>query len=362
MALTEGILTTTSAVLLNMADGATYTGGSNNSYISGPMRKTGDDAFVFPTGKTGRLSQIAISAPANVTSQFEAEYFASNSTITPDNLDMGTGLFSVSGKEYWNLNRTVGSDPVSVTLHWNANDLTIKSTLSDLRVGHYDGNEWNSEGGTTTGTLTAGTVTSSGLVTSFSPFTIGSENGDNPLPVTLTKFTGRNVNGQAHLFWTTAAELNNSGFEIMKSTDGKNWSSIGFVAGVGTSNKLNNYGFTDVNLVFNSFYKLRQVDFDGKTTDSKSITIEANKTELSVVAYPNPFTSSLNLTIAANKTEKATISVFNVIGKIVSETEMNLVSGANSTELKLTDLPAGVYTLRVVQANETVNLKVVNNK
>ncbi|MFY8035253.1 MAG: beta strand repeat-containing protein, partial [Flexibacteraceae bacterium] len=267
LALTNGVLTTSTANELTLADGATYTGGSNSSFVSGPMRKTGNDAFVFPTGKAARYSQIAISAPATITSQFEAEYFASNSTITPDNLDMGTGLFSVSGKEYWNLNRTVGADAVSVTLHWNANDLTIKSTLSDLRVAHYDGNEWNSEGGSTTGTITVGTVTSAAPVSSFSPFTIGSENGDNPLPVTLTKFTGRNVNGQANLFWTTAAELNNSGFEIMKSTDGKNWSVIGFVKGVGTSNKVNNYAFTDANLVYNSFYKLRQVDFDGKTTD-----------------------------------------------------------------------------------------------
>lgn len=362
LALTNGVLTTSSANELTLADGATYTGGSNSSFVSGPMRKTGDDAFVFPTGKTGRYSQIAISAPANVTSQFEAEYFASNSTITPDNLDMGTGLFSVSGKEYWNLNRIVNSDPVSVTLHWNANDLTVKSTLSDLRVGHYDGNEWNSEGGTTTGTIAVGTVTSSAPVNSFSPFTIGSENGDNPLPVTLTKFTGRNVNGQANLFWTTAAELNNSGFEIMKSTDGKNWSSIGFVKGVGTSNKVNNYAFTDVNLTVNSYYKLRQVDFDGKTTDSPTITVNASKTELSVVAYPNPFSTSLNLTIAANKTEKATITVISVIGKIVSETQVNLVNGANTTELQLTDLPAGIYTVRVVQANETATLKVVNQK
>ena len=145
----------------------------------------------------------------------------------------------------------------------------------------------------------------------------------------------------------------------MKSTDGKNWSVIGFVKGVGTSNKINNYAFTDANLVYNSFYKLRQVDFDGKTTDSKSITINANTTELSAVAYPNPFNNSLSLTIAANKTEKGKVTVLNVVGKVVSEMEVSLVNGANITELQLASLPAGVYTVRVNQTNEVATLKVV---
>jgi hypothetical protein len=128
---------------------------------------------------------------------------------------------------------------------------------------------------------------------------------------------------------------------------------------VGTSNKVNNYAFTDANLVYNSFYKLRQIDFDGKTTDSKSITINANTTELSAVAYPNPFNNSLSLTIAANKTEKGKVTVLNVVGKVVSEMEVNLVNGANITELQLANLPAGVYTVRVNQTNEVATLKVV---
>ena len=67
---TRGRLVTTSTNILILGDNNTSPGSSVNSYVEGPLRKIGNDAYIFPTGKAGVYSPIAISAPANATKCF----------------------------------------------------------------------------------------------------------------------------------------------------------------------------------------------------------------------------------------------------------------------------------------------------
>jgi hypothetical protein len=95
------------------------------------------------------------------------------------------------------------------------------------------------------------------------------------LPIELLSFNGSHNydTGYNELEWITASELNNDRFDIYSSIDGENWSLVGSVKGVGTSNMQNNYNFnhrSESNLVY---YRLKQVDYDGEYKYSDIISV-----------------------------------------------------------------------------------------
>ena len=97
----------------------------------------------------------------------------------------------------------------------------------------------------------------------------------NLIPVELTSFTASTVDGNVVLNWITATELNNAGFQIerRKTTDERreDWESIGFVNGNGTSTETHTYSFADESPVAGkSYYRLKQIDFDGSFEYSNS--------------------------------------------------------------------------------------------
>lgn len=262
--LTDGNIYTTAADLLIINDDATSTSGSVNSFVDGPMRKIGDDAFVFPTGDGSIWARIAISAPGATTDAFDAEYF---------DTDFGVhirvpALADISIIEYWDLDRSAGTSDVDVTLYWEDGTRSGVTNLGDLRVGHYSSgtSQWEDEGnGGTSGAAAAGTVTSAAAVTSFSPFTLGSFSVANPLPVELLSFEVEERGDAAVLSWSTASEINNAYFAIERSETGRHFEKIGVVNGNGNSTAIHNYQFIDESpLIGTSYYRLRQVDFDGR--------------------------------------------------------------------------------------------------
>ena len=142
---TAGVMNSTSTNLITFADNATTTGannGANPSYVNGPVRKIGNDAFTFPVGKAGAgYHYCAISAPAVTTDAFTAEYIrgaaSTLGTIT------ASGLSHVSSCEYWSLNRTAGTSAVNVTISWtgtsNCNGAAYVNDLATLTIAHFNG-------------------------------------------------------------------------------------------------------------------------------------------------------------------------------------------------------------------------------
>ncbi|MCZ8217722.1 MAG: hypothetical protein O9262_15870, partial [Cyclobacteriaceae bacterium] len=155
---TNGNIITTATNLLNFSNDAIASGGSNASYVDGPVRKTGNDAFSFPTGNNGVFRPIAISAPGTASHHFTAQYFKENQAF---GTNMATGIQNISGCEYWILDRTGGNSNVAVTLSWNSGDCTGEyiNDLGDLRVVRWNGTTWANHGnGSTTGDAAAGSV------------------------------------------------------------------------------------------------------------------------------------------------------------------------------------------------------------
>jgi hypothetical protein len=103
-------------------------------------------------------------------------------------------------------------------------------------------------------------------------------NGSNsPLPVQLTEFTGVADKEVNHIGWTTVTEINCSYFEVERSNDGSNFTSLGTVQGAGNSTLTNHYTFTDETPFLGAnYYRLKQMDYDGQYRYSNEISITNN--------------------------------------------------------------------------------------
>jgi hypothetical protein len=334
---TSGVLFTTATNILNFADNATSTGGSNNSHIDGPIRKTGNDAFSFPSGDGGFFRPISISAPTNVAHFFTAEYFKAVHPFGGP-ATYPTGIVTVSTCEYWMLDRSpaVGGSNVSVTLSWNTPDCTgpYITNPANLRVVRWNGTAWVNHGnGGTTGNATNGTVISAGLITSFSPITLGSSGLDNPLPVELISFTATAENERVNLKWVTASELNNDFFTLQRSSDGVEFTSLDIVDGAGTTQSTSRYNYVDETPAAGiNYYRLKQTDFDGSSDYSNIIAINL---DLEWYIYPNPASKGKEITI--NK--KGDYAVYNNLGVL-------LIRISNSAKLDINSFAPGIYTIR----------------
>lgn len=169
-----------------------------------------------------------------------------------------------------------------------------------------------------------------------------------PLPVSLTNFTVVNKNNSAYLSWTTQSEINNTGFHIEHSYNGNDFTNIGFVKSAsiaGNSSLELNYFFTDNNLnAGKNYYRLKQVDKDGKFTFSDVKRLDINKDLITV--SPNPFQSTITLT---NLNDANTITISNNIGaKLLSVTTDK---NTKTKVLNLSTFPGGLYFVNIQSGN-----------
>ena len=166
----KGTLTTTSSNLLTINNGGTVSGASDSSFIDGPVKKIGNSAFVFPTGKGNSCRAIEISAPSNTTDAFTGEYF-NTGQVLGSNKD--TTIKQLNNCDYWALSRNVGSSNITVTLFWNKQTCLITS-LSSMRVCNWNGTIWIDKGNAGyTGSAMAGSITASLNNNTYSYFTLG---------------------------------------------------------------------------------------------------------------------------------------------------------------------------------------------
>ena len=170
--------------------------------------------------------------------------------------------------------------------------------------------------------------------------------GGNPLPVELSLFSANVKERKVELNWQTATELNNKGFEIERNT-GNGWQNIGFVAGKGTSNTVNNYSFTDnSNLYGKVSYRLKQVDNDGKFTYSNAVEVELGlpKSIELLANYPNPFNPTTTINFVMPQAGNVVVKVYNSLGaEVATLFNGKMDSGMQQLQFDAANLTSGVY-------------------
>ncbi len=164
------------------------------------------------------------------------------------------------------------------------------------------------------------------------------------LPVEFMSFTGfRNEIGAVRLNWLTASERQNNYFEIERSTDGFTFEKIGEVAGAGTTSSVSSYVEMDASAPFAVvYYRLNQVDFDGRSSFSKTISVEAVETEANMVVYPNPLLGEELSLKWVNVEGEVEYTLFNAQGVEILQGEVS----SDEVKINLSQLEAGVYVIQ----------------
>ena len=163
------------------------------------------------------------------------------------------------------------------------------------------------------------------------------------LPVELTSFSGREEGHNNLLEWITASELNNERFEIWSSADGVNYSVIGEVNGQGTCHVEHRYEFTDRNPSgFLTYYKLRQVDFNGSAQWSNVIAV--SRSGLISVA-PNPVENAVRIQFNFSHLQELSIQIADVSGRVVKKLAVSQIQQGDKIDWNLHDLQSGVFYL-----------------
>ncbi len=169
-----------------------------------------------------------------------------------------------------------------------------------------------------------------------------------PLPVELTTFTGVVINNSVLLNWSTATELNNSGFEIERKNSSV-WEKIGFVSGNGNSSAIHNYQFTDKipsGKIID--YRLKQLDNSGSFKYSDNVEVTFVPKNLVVSNYPNPFNPSTTIRYSVPFDSKVNVVIYNSLGQKV-ETLVNGFQPQGLYEIKWNAVShaSGIYLLSV---------------
>jgi hypothetical protein len=276
----------------------------------------------------------------------------SNSNGSYSHASKDASINHISTNEYWILNRTGGTSNVIVTLSWNNFVSGGIDNTATLQVVRWNGTMWKDHGN---GGIVGSTIGTSGAVTSFSPFTLGSSNTQNPLPVELLSFKAEAMANQVELDWTTASEVNNHFFTIERSVDLITYEEVARVKGAGNSNAVKSYQtFDSKPLNGISYYRLVQTDFDGtrREYDPQMVQFAGdNNSDLQV--YPNPVVDNLSIKLPNAKSGNYTLNISDGTGALVGSVELKDTDLTNY-EISLKDQLPGVYTIQIF--NDQINL------
>ncbi len=180
----------------------------------------------------------------------------------------------------------------------------------------------------------------------------------NPLPIELINFEAARQNNNILVKWQTETELNNAFFELEKSSDGLRFSSIAQVEGAGTTDVPQNYQHLDKNpLTGFNYYRLKQVDFDGRVSYSEVIYVNfITKGEVNI--FPNPVLDEMTISYYSEASQDAMIRIYDVIGQNVSYMVQEANIGLNEIGFK-TDFSPGVYFIALTVDNKTTTTRFV---
>ncbi|MFN0173008.1 MAG: T9SS type A sorting domain-containing protein [Saprospiraceae bacterium] len=177
-------------------------------------------------------------------------------------------------------------------------------------------------------------------------------NGAVTLPIELLYFKSKSDNGATELTWSTATEIDNDYFSIQRSTNGHIFSEIGQERGAGTSYEPQDYIFTDERpLQGKNYYRLKQVDFDGKYSYSQVVTATFSKTSLMTLA-PVPAVETLNIQLEKPSNDDGNWQVYDLNGRLLLSGEM--LAETTGQSVHIAELPEGAYVLRLTVGQEVM--------
>ncbi|MFN8285276.1 MAG: T9SS type A sorting domain-containing protein [Chitinophagales bacterium] len=203
-----------------------------------------------------------------------------------------------------------------------------------------------------------------GVYTGFSHFANKKSMTLNALPVELIYLKADAVNNEfIQVSWATAMELNNDGFVVMRSTDGLNFSDIGWVEGHDNSTVMQAYAYDDHNVTPNVvyYYKLRQMDNDGQSEETYVVSaMITDGLSFSISDFiPNPSKDASKLIITTSTSQSVDIRFYDILGREISASTYNLTAGQNTIDFNTQILADATYTAVINAQNKVYTKKLV---
>lgn len=186
------------------------------------------------------------------------------------------------------------------------------------------------------------------------------------LPIELLYFKANLADSKTKVncTWATATEINSDYFIVEKTQDGTNYSFVSKVPGAGNSTITKNYGIVDPT-PYNgtSYYRLKQVDFNGKYTYSQLEPINLDGINI-ISIFPNPSVDHISYLVGSKEATQVLVKLFDEAGRLVLHQEENIDAGITKLGLDISEFAAGNYFLQVITANSELAQKqfLVKNK
>ncbi|OIO99452.1 MAG: hypothetical protein AUJ98_11185 [Bacteroidetes bacterium CG2_30_33_31] len=301
-----------------------------------------------------------VSAPTTSASNLKYETIGNDMNITWTNGDgsgrlvtMKAGAVSdppVGGTTYtgnaaFGSGDQIGATGTYIVYSGNAKGSVLVTGLTPGTIYYFDVVEYNGTGSSTNYKGGAGAA---------SGFTDHSA-----LPIELVDFSANSNPNGIELNWTTATEINNNYFEIQRSIDGIEFTDVARVNGAGNSNIILNYNFLDNN-VSNGivYYRLKQIDFNGKANLSKMIFVNAdgnNSLDIIKVISEN---NQLDIYLNKANDQSSVISVYNSNGQLINESISNK-KGSQVVRMNMSGNASGIYFINVEDGINKISKKIL---
>jgi hypothetical protein len=315
------------------------------------INKNGNAAFPDYNGLPSGLNATVTYNPS--------AYSVTNGVYTTNTMqrlvtivDPTSGTYTTNGgimvRFYFDSTELLNTLPVGVTdQEWYKHPGTAAATIADLT---YAGiNNITVYPGLTVGQEDTIHYVQYTGIQSFSTFGFAATNSGVDLPVLLSYFNAAAQATTVLLSWQTDQEQNSDRFEIERETsDNSSWQTIGTVLAEGFSTVPHNYYFRDnAPLIGENFYRLKQIDRDGKAVFSPTREIlETNNLLMSAALNPNPSVGSQGrLVLSKAATETITLTLYSQTGQALWNSQMSI--GTVEKQLDISGLAAGVYTIRL---------------
>ncbi len=176
----------------------------------------------------------------------------------------------------------------------------------------------------------------------------------NVTPVTFLSINARQRGSGIDIKFATSQELNSDHFEVERSGDGNSrWNSVSSLKGSGNSSIAKNYIAYDAKpLPGINFYRVKQVDKDGKFKYSSTVNVKINASKTGVTVLANPFHNNLTVDLLSSKDEVINVRLVDISGKQVAKESWTITAGSTRKDISnVSALQQGMYILSVSNAS-----------
>lgn len=338
---------------------------TSNSSVTGSGSGTG----------ASNMANITLSSPSSLTDQGFMIVGSNNAGTAQTQSNVPTvAATSWRLNDQWLVQNTGTVGTVNVAVDLTGVDLTASGstlgTSSEFRlVTDNDG-----DGDFTTGTQSYYTPTSWTSGNNVANFTgvdlskssnvvftvITGASGSTPLPVNWVSFTAVPNGGNVNLNWTVGANEQGKVYEVQRSGDGTNFTTIGQVT---NDPDVQSYSYVDASVGSGTyFYRVLEVDLGGASIYSKIVSVNMSGAAFAIKLLNNPTVTGNTdpeLQVTTNASGNALMEVWTLSGSRVGSFQQALGAGTTTVRVPLTSLAAGTYAVKVVLNNNTQTVQVV---